>query len=549
MADTPGGRIVNRRVHVLSLICVVAFSLSLVVQAAADTPTVARHGTQATPSPDSTPTTVANDGDGAFTDASCPFDLPDGLTDGANVTCGFLTVPLKHEDPSGPTIQIAVAILKATGANPAPEPLVMLNGGPGQGSDGIFAAFTDTSEYSFAPLLERQDVILFDQRGTGRSDPSLLCPGDAIAAPSGTPSANETPAPQPTVDTAEDQINLYVDCLDDWSDKIDLSAFNTKENAADVDSLRAVLGYTQVDLLGISYGTRLGLEIMRDYPETVRSVVFSSPLPPEVNLYSGQIVAFDQALKKAFAGCEADRECNGDFPDLESEFSKAVADLNENPRDVTINDPSTGQSTVITVDGPTFMNAVYNTLFIGPLIPAVAPLIFATANGNDKVIEQILPIVVSTSVGIATGMFFAVDCQDMAAFTGKDEVLQDIRQADVMPELMDPDFVNVQNATFDICQQAGFEASPAGEHEPITSDVPALIFTGEYDPITPPSYGEILNKNLSNSTLIEVPGVGHDQISTGGKCVIGLAQDFLADPSGTLDSSCVQELEVDFTPS
>jgi pimeloyl-ACP methyl ester carboxylesterase len=531
----------------LSFFCVLALSLALVAQVAAEAPPAPSHGGHSTPQ--STPTPAPNTGDGTFAQAACPFDLPDGLTDGDNVTCGFLTVPLKHEDPSGPTIQIAVAILKATGSNPAPEPLVLLNGGPGQGSDGIFEAFTDTSDYSYAPLLERQDVILFDQRGTGRSVPSLLCPGDEIAAPSGTPGAGETPVPQPTVNTTEDEVNLYVDCLDDWSDQIDLSAFNTKENAADVDALRSALGYTQMDLLGISYGTRLGLEIMRDFPDTVRSVVLSSPLPAEVNLYSGQVIAFDQALKKAFAGCEADRECNDNFPNLEDHFSKAVADLNNEPRDVNVQDPTTGETTSVTVDGSTFMNAVYNTLFIGPLIPAVAPLIFATANGNDKVLEQILPIVLSTDVGIASGMFFAVDCQDMAAFTSKDDVLQLVQQANVLPELGDPDFINDQNATFDICREAGLKESAASAHEPIKSDLSTLIFTGEYDPITPPLYGEILHADLSNSTLIEVPGVGHDQISTGGACVIGLVVDFLNDPTASLDSSCVDDLALDFSPN
>ncbi|CAN5610605.1 alpha/beta fold hydrolase [soil metagenome] len=549
MAETSRSRIVNRRFHLLSLICVLALSMTFVSQVSADPPNVAHHGPLATPTTNTNSTTVGNAGDGTFETAACPFELPEGLTDGDNVTCGYLTVPLKHEEPSGPTIKLAIAILKSTSANPAPEPLVLLNGGPGQGSDGIFPAFTDTSEYSFAPFLERQDVILFDQRGIGRSDPSLLCPGDAIVPASGTPTPGETPVPQPTITTVQDQINLYVDCLDDWSDQIALSAFNTKENAADVDSLRAALGYTQMDLLGISYGTRLGLEIMRDFPDTVRSVVLSSPLPPQVNLYSGQIIAFDQSLKKAFAGCEADAECTANFPDLEANFSKAVADLNAKPRNVTVKDPTTGESTTVAVDGATFLSAVYNTLFIGPLIPAVAPLVYATANGNDKVIEQILPIVFSTSVGIATGMFFAVDCQDMAAFTSKTDVLQEVQAAGVLPELSDPDFVNNQNSTFDICDQAGLQSSPAIEHEPILSDLPTLIFTGEFDPITPPSYGEILHKDLSNSTLIEVPGVGHDQISTGGKCVIGLVQSFLADPTTTLDSSCVKDLELDFTPS
>lgn len=539
----------TRRFHWLSFFCVLALPLAFAARVAAEPPPAPSHGGHATPQATSAPATATNTGDGSFASADCPFQLPDDLTDGDTVNCGYLTVPLKHEDPSGPTIQIAVAILKSTGANPAPEPLVLLNGGPGQGSDGIFEAFTDTSDYSYAPLLERQDVILFDQRGTGRSDPSLLCPGDELVAPSGTPGADETPAPQPTVDTVEDEVNLYVDCLDDWSDQIDLSAFNTKENAADVDALRAVLGYAQIDLLGISYGTRLGLEIMRDYPDTVRSVVLSSPLPAEANLYSGQIIAFDQALKKAFAGCEADRECNANFPNLERSFSNAVSDLNDDPRDITVQDPATGESTDISVDGSTFMNAVYNTLFIGPLIPAVAPLVYATANGNDKVLEQILPIVLSTDVGIATGMFFAVDCQDMAGFTSKDEVLQLVQQADVLPELSDPDFINDQIATFDICREAGLKSSPAIEHEPIVSDLPTLIFTGEFDPITPPLYGEMLNANLSNSTLIEVPGVGHDQISTGGKCVMGLISDFLANPDTSLDSSCVDNLELDFSPS
>src|SRR5688572_12328820 len=115
-----------------------------------------------------------------FDAADCPFALPNDVDEGEEIECGFLTVPERHADPDGPTAELAVAIIKSTASEPADEPLVMLLGGPGQEVESILIAFSESSPINYLKLLERQDVIILEQRGIGYSTPSLACSFDAV---------------------------------------------------------------------------------------------------------------------------------------------------------------------------------------------------------------------------------------------------------------------------------------------------------------------------------------------------------------------------------
>ncbi|MDQ6603236.1 MAG: alpha/beta fold hydrolase, partial [Chloroflexota bacterium] len=199
-----------------------------------------------------------------FAAAACPFKLGPGEEDGQNVACGYLVVPEEHAHPAGRTIRLAVATVKSVGAPPAPEPIIVLNGGPGQGSEGFLAGFL-SDRLPLKALLERYTVVFFDQRGTGYSQPSLACPDAGGATPGGAIAATA-----PT----EQELAAPIKCHDRLvSEGVNLSAYNSAESAADVNDLRTALRYDQVNLLGISYGTRLALTVLRDFPQIVRSTV------------------------------------------------------------------------------------------------------------------------------------------------------------------------------------------------------------------------------------------------------------------------------------
>lgn len=472
----------------------------------------------------------------AFEDAPCPFELPADQEEGSDVACGYLSVPEFSDEPDGRTIELLVVIYESVAARPAAEPLVLLLGGPGQEVASVLAAFSESSPINYLALLERQDVIVLEQRGIGYSNPSLACSFDAVAG-------NE---PDPETMALADSVESYESCAQDLRDDgIDLDAYDTRESAADVDSLRAALGYERVDLLGVSYGSKLALTVMRDFPEAVRSAILASPVPLQANVLAGQIVAFDKALKRLFAACERDAACGEDHPDLDLAFSAAVERLDDAPVEFSVRNPITGDQLDVVIDGDAFIRTVYVSTFVGLLLPFTPAVIHAAADGDFGPLEFIAPFSEAFGVGVSFGANFVYNCNDELAFTDPEEVMSLIDEAGVMPELADGEFAGTYTV-FDVCETLDLEPPARRENQPVESDVPALILAGEYDPITPPAYGFLAAETLPNSHVVVLRGLGHDPITTGGECAMSIATEFLADPNVEPDTACTDRLGLVF---
>ena len=209
-----------------------------------------------------------------FNPAPCAFPVSGGY----RVYCGYLVVPENRASLNSALIQLHMAVFQSFAEGPEPDPVVHLAGGPGSSS-------LDVAGYLFGQgldaVLDHRDFIFFDQRGTGHSSPRLDCPERNALTPtllSGALSDDES---------FQAIVDAFHRCRDRLrAQGIDLSAYNSAASAADVNDLRLALGYNQLDLYGDSYGTRLALTVMRDYPEAVRSVVLDSTYPLEVNLYT-----------------------------------------------------------------------------------------------------------------------------------------------------------------------------------------------------------------------------------------------------------------------
>jgi pimeloyl-ACP methyl ester carboxylesterase len=487
---------------------------------------------------------------GEFAPAACPFVVPSGIEEGVDVSCGYLTVPERHEAPSGPTIRLAVAVLAPTDSGESGPPLIMLNGGPGQGSDGVLPLFAPGPEGALALLRDGRTVVLVDQRGTGRSEPALLCPGDTVD-----PIDLEQPVPAatPAVEIPTDidgQIGFYRECLDGFAQSgVDLGAYTSVQNAADIAALRNALGYDEVDLLGISYGSRLALTVMRDHPEGIRAVVMASVLPLEVDTYAGQVVAFDAALRTVFAGCAADPACAALVPDMESTLVELIARLDATPMPITYQSMLTGEMVDVEVDGATFLYGLYTAMFIGPLVGVIPALIAATDGGSPEVLALLAPITELLNGGIASGMLLAVLCQDEAPFSSMAAIEATAEASDVLPPLQTDEFFQVSGASLQlVCPGLELASSPASENEPVSSDIPTLLISGEFDPITPPAYGELATESLTNATHVVILGTSHDPISTSPECAAPMVEAFLADPGAPVDDACADDLVIDYSP-
>lgn len=448
---------------------------------------------------------------------SCWMELPDDLADGENVECGYLTVPEDRTDPDSQTIQLAYAILRPPGDDVQPDPVIYLAGGPGGNAVGELPEWVDTS------YLQNRDLILLDQRGTGYSLPSLNCPEDE--------------------EGQDDATQACRDRLE--SEGVNLQAYNSAENAADVADLRVALGYDEWNLYGISYGTRLALTVMRDYPEGIRSVVIDSVYPPEVNSWEeyGQNTADE--FQKLFDLCADDADCSAAYPDLQQTFETTVADLNAQPAEYTGTDAN-GDSEDKTMTGDEFIDRLFQVLYSSESIPYIPQIIAEAANGNYAALDDLESGATlenarqsaDEDVSDSEGMNLSVDCQEEVAFNDEETALANVPAE---PAVLHDNSVNAIQSTFSDCQTWGVQAANKIESQPVVSDIPTLVVAGELDPITPAAWAESAASHLENSFFYVFPGGGHGVIDLN-ECTMGIMQSFLDDPTQQPDDACVPDI-------
>ncbi len=296
------------------------------------------------------------------------------------VVCGTLEVPENWLQPEGRTISISYVVLKSTGADPHPDPIVYLEGGPG----GSALAGIDGYAEIFAPHRQARDIVLFDQRGTqfsSKLDCSMALADGALEDfddwqdDDGADDAGEANEPvdlRPSYDaeglmaTARQETgDETAACVRDLLQQgIDLRQYNSVASARDTVALMQALGYEEFNLYGISYGTRLALVIMRDFPDAgVRSVVLDSTFPPEIKGFELFPTEAHEVLMQLFAGCSLDPACNAAYPNLKQRFKDLLQSLQAEP----VSDGA--GMTVTAADLVELMRAIPFNVEIAPLVP------------------------------------------------------------------------------------------------------------------------------------------------------------------------------------
>jgi pimeloyl-ACP methyl ester carboxylesterase len=470
-----------------------------------------------------------------FVPGPCPF--PSGRE---RIECGRVVVPEDRTKPTGRAIRLAVAILRSHSADPAPDPVVYLAGGPGGpvlpflGLPGALAPF--------APYLAERDVVLFDQRGVGLSEPSLDCPEmaaarDAILAAGDAETAGALEA------SAAAACRARLAGLG-----IDLAAYTTAASAADVDDLRQALGYEQVNLLGISYGTRLALTVLRDHPAGVRSAVLDSTLAPQVEAPLVVLANLDRALGELFAACNADRACAAAYPGLEADFWAVVARLQSTPLTVNVwlPDPTgmvdtrTGRDVAVAVDGDQLLSLVFQALYYPEGIVLLPRLIDQLGDGKTGTLQFLLAALLPI-VGLSTeGAFYSIQCADEADFAAAAAARA---EAEAYPRLRGV----VRGSTFAgerflaVCAGWGAGTADPVEDAAVVSDTPTLVLAGRFDPITPPSAGRLAVETLAHGHFFEFPRLGHG-VTASHWCPADMAAAFVGDPTVAPDAACIASM-------
>lgn len=445
--------------------------------------------------------------DGRLVGGDCPVQIPAGY----RASCGTLTVPENRTAKTPATIDLRVVVF--AGNKPGSVPVVYLDGGPGGPAiDDV----TGLIQY-FAPILRDHDLVVFDQRGTGHDSPSLACPE--------IDKADSTAASLDELHLAE--INAVKACRDRLvASGVDPATYTTHANAADVDDLRAELGYDRWHVFGVSYGTRLALDVARYYPRGVASVAIDSVLPPQVDFIADSVPNALRSFHQTFAGCAAQADCSKAYPNLETILSALVASLDQTPASVTLNDGSTQK-----VTGDDVLQLLFMLSYSTETLPLLPEIIYQFNEGNLDVMKAVLNGGASTTPAIAWGMYLSVVCSEYTAYSS-------LAAVDTANAGIDPLFVQALGSSdfFDLCTAWGVPAAPAAERAPAASNIPALVLSGIYDPVTPPAWAELASTSLSRSHYLSFQNETHGVFTD--TCGGDLLAAFWANPAADPSAMC-----------
>ncbi|HEX7180478.1 MAG TPA: alpha/beta fold hydrolase [Thermoanaerobaculia bacterium] len=425
------------------------------------------------------------------------------------VRCGTYAVWEDRAAKKGRKIDLYVVVLPALGPERAPDSVVFLTGGPGEGAAELASAFAPWKE-----LRQKRDLVLVDSRGTGRSNP-LRCDlyGNA------------------TVQEIADHLlppERVRRCRAELEKKADLRFYGTSLAMADLDEVLAWLGYEKVNVLAGSYGTKAAQVYLRHHSGRVRAAVLSGIAPvddPAPLLYArvGQ-----RAVDLLLADCTADKVCQTAFPNVREELRAVMERIDQGVK-VSVKDPRDGKTYEVRPNRGLVAEGIRYLLY-SDMARYVPYLVHRAFQGD-------LTPLVSVSLGrragidqaIAVGMFLSVTCSEEVPFidpgvVGKETegtLLRDFR-------------VREQKRACELWPRGSV---PAEDRDLVRTEVPVLLISGERDPVTPPDFGERVASRMPNALHVVMPRGAH----LGGPCGESLTAAFIERGSAQgLDLSCVK---------
>jgi len=431
---------------------------------------------------------------------------------GIKARCGTMLRPENPADPDSPDIVLSVAVVPALSLKPEPDPFVPLAGGPGGSAIELYSAWSHAFEY----VRRNRDILLVDQRGTGTSS-RMACDfdDDVVEGQYST----------------EQVLQLTRDCLDTLPH--DPRYFTTSVAVADLEAVRQALAYPQLNLYGVSYGTRVAQHFARRYPEATRSIVLDGVVPPQLPLGPEIATEAQSALDQILLRCSNDDACAARFPNLQQAFLDVRAKLEEAAVVVGLTDPVTGHRQLVDFGPGELAGAIRLLAYNAHSIAIMPLLIHEAANGNyEPLAAQFHMIAATLADALAMGMHNAVMCSEDVPFYARDTIDYDALEASYIG-IMQLDAIEAMCSLW-----------PAGPVDddfrgPLATDIPVLLLSGEVDPITPPRYAALAMVDLTNARHLTGKQQGHGQAGIG--CMPRLISQFVTelDPEG-LDDECLE---------
>lgn len=425
--------------------------------------------------------------------------------------CAKFEVAENRDAPEARKLALNVALIRATEAA-EDDFIVFLAGGPGQAAIETWPQIAGALE----PARKGRHVLLVDQRGTGGSN-ALTCAADDIEA-------------MADLDLARIGERTRT-CLDGLADTADPRFYTTSDAVRDLEELRVALGGPRLNLVGVSYGTRVAQQYHKRHPDAVRSIVLDSPAPNELVLGAEFARNLDDALKAQFAKCAANADCAKAFPDPYASVRQLRDVLQAQPRPVRYADPVSFEPVEQRLDGYALVGLVRMFAYT-PETAAVIPLSVqqALTDNYAPLMGQLKLMTDGIGELAGSGMQLSVICAEDA-----DRLVANPADADTLLGTLLDDVLRTQ------CEIWPRGSRPDDFTAPASGDTPTLILAGEFDPVTPPRYGEQILATLDNARLIVANGQGHNVIGRG--CLPKLVGEFIAKRNPkTLDTACANQL-------
>lgn len=431
--------------------------------------------------------------------------------------CGKLEVPENYDRPQGRKIELFVARVGAISLNKKPDPLFLIAGGPGTSAVDLYTS----SAAPFDRVRRDRDIILVDQRGTGRSH---------------------------RLDCHYEQKNAFEDlneiavgpanrkCRDDLSQTSDLRQYTTSVAVKDLDAVRVALGYRKINLYGGSYGTRVAQHYARRYPAATRTLILDGVINPEIVLGPAIAIDAERALERILARCSHDAACAKAFTDPAADYHTLRAKLTATPTRVQVSEAATGRP--IDFDfTEKHLSAVLRFASYNDDQAALLPLSLHLAVHEDNYLplaNQFRVFSRSLEEAFAYGMHNSVACSE-------DAPLIDPAKLDVAR--LDATHMGAQQVQelIQACAEWPIGVVDKDLHAPFKSAAAALLLSGADDPVTPPEYATLAQRAFADSKHVIIAGRGHGQL--GAPCVDRIIADFLAAGSAkNLDTACTKKI-------
>lgn len=467
---------------------------------------------------------------GKLAPADCWFEPPAKIA----AKCYRLAVPESRSGRSELTLDLPVVVISVPETRKHDDPVVYVAGGPGD------SAWLDADRIDFwwgfaadNAWVNERDLVLMDQRGTGMTEPRMDCPEQENAQLRSLGfGLNRSAARQAWVDAAA-KCRARVE-----QEGHDPLSYTSRDSATDLHDLMTALKLERWNVYGLSYGTRLALTYVRDYPHDVRSLILDSVYLPESDFLEDDAWRTDRAFRVLFDGCRRDRDCNRWYPDLENRLLQLVERLNRTPIEREI-ELESGQSVNVVVTGELLLNYLFQNLYNRSSIETVPQIIDLFEQGSAAAITSEVGYLADLYVDRpdwGDALSLSVDCHEEVPFNDLAKLRRDYQRYPLLRSFSEDE------AWGAACAKWPMGPTDSLENAPIFSDVPTLLLAGLYDPITPPQYARLAGSRLINSFYFEFLSAGHDVLSNE-PCAGELAKQFLEDPMRMPAHACLGKLK------